>query len=54
MTYTCNSLKIIQRLESGVLSFEEVANSCLAFISDDDLGEMANDYGWFDDEESED
>jgi hypothetical protein len=50
MTYTCNSLKIIQRLESGALSFEEVANACLAFLSEDDLGEMANDYGWFDDE----
>ena len=47
------SAKLIDLAESGVLDWETIAREALQVMSEDDVEDMANGAGWFDDIEEE-
>ena len=51
---TSTSAKLIDLAESGVLDWETIAREALQVMSEDDVEDMANGAGWFDDIEEED
>ena len=49
-----NEEKIYYLIDNGVLEWETVAAAALRWMSDDDVGELAANYGWFDVYEDDD
>ena len=49
-----NFNKVIELCEDGILDWEDLARECVAYMSEDDVNDMASTVGWFDDEEDSD
>jgi len=44
---------LVERIEEGLISWEEVARECLAYMSEDQVKDMVEWTFWLDDEEDE-
>lgn len=46
--------KILQLIEEGVLTNEQVVSACMNYMSEASVSDMASDNEWFDDESEDD
>ena len=44
---------LIELAENGVITWEAIALAALRYMSEDDIADMAHDYGWEEEEEEE-